>query len=188
MSDIEIRVTRSVPDDVWTTALRHLFEKVIYDAASLAQSYSPTDMGKLKQSLNPQRAGQVDGGQWPAWAKYGPKGEAAKYGGYLNVGSYTRKKRPPKAVVYRWMKLRNRGKDPTPQEVNAVWWNMKPGQKVTFHYIGHPSSTPLAMQRGPHGPMTKGWFNPSVPDAMKRGPLQEAADQFKGEIERAWNR
>jgi hypothetical protein len=183
---VEVKVTRSVSDDVWSRALKTMFEALIYDAAALAQSYAPTDMGKLKQSLNPQSA-QVDGSAWPQWAKYGPKGAAAKYGGYLNAGSYVRRKRPPKAVIHRWLKLRGNA-NPTPQQVNAVWWNMKPGKRVTFHYIGQPSSSPLRSERGPHGLMTKGWFNPNVKEAMERGPAQKAADDFAAAIERAWNR
>jgi len=180
----EVKVTRWVADGVWTKALTNLFQTLIYNAAEIAQDYAPSDMGKLKQSLNPQAAGTVDGGAWPAWAKFGPKGDAARYGGYLNAGSYVRTWVPPVAALNRWVAMRDL--DISGKALQASM-RRNLGKTVYYHYIGNPNLSPVSAQHDAFGQRTQGWFNPSVVEAMERGPAQEAADKFKEEIERAWN-
>lgn len=184
---VDVKVTRWVSESAWTTALQHLFERLIYNAAEIAADYAPVDMGKLKQSLNPQSAGTVDGGAWPAWARFGPKGDAATYGGYLNAGSYVRTWVPPLGAIVGW----GIRKGMQPIEYAGIWNGMytrgRNPKTVYYHYVGGPAKAPMSAHQDQYGQRTQGWFNPSVIEAMERGPTQEAADKFAAEIERAWN-
>lgn len=187
MSSVEVTVTREVPDSAWSEALRGLLTDLVYAGAEFATLYAPTDNGTLKKSLNPQSAIEIESSPFPTWSRFGPKGETAKYGGFLNVGGYIRKKRPPKAAVYRWLRLKN-GADPDEKTVNAVWWSMKPGKEVTYHYIANPSATPRSGGGDAHGTRTKGWFIPGVIEALEAGPIDKALDAFAAAITKAWNR
>jgi hypothetical protein len=183
---VEVKVTRTVPDSVWTEALKALFDDLIHRAHGYATAYAPTDKGKLKQSLAPQAAGKMDGGAWPQWASYGPKITNPPYAGYLNAGSYTRTWVPPKAAIQRWGKLKSMAAD----DAKGIWGGMfhaKP-KVVHYHYVGQPESKPPDTTSDQYGLRTAGWFNPSVVTAMtKGGDMDRAADAFAARIERAWN-
>lgn len=187
---VEVTVTKDVPDSVWTKALNGLFEDLVRAGAEAAQNYAPTDMGKLKQSLNPQQADVVvESGAWPTWATYGPKGDPATYGGYLNAGSYVRTWVPPIDALTRWVTLKKFASGKGARRMaHAIQKRMalNLGATVRYHYIANPNASPIGASHDDRGTQTKGWFTPSVPKALEAGPIDKALDDFAREIEGAW--
>lgn len=180
---VEVRVTRRVPDSVWTDALKALYTDCVYRAAGYAQEYAPRAKGTMLRTLNPQSSMTVDGGAWPAWAKYKPKIGNPPYAGYLNAGSYVRTWVPPRGVITKW--AQKKGLDG-----GATWGNMlrRRGKKVWYHYINNPGKSPPKTTTDEYGRRTAGWFDPSVPYAMKAsGDMDAIAEAFKARIESAWN-
>jgi len=188
-SGVVVRVTRRVPDDVWTQALERMFKALIYKAAEYGKDFVPVDRGAGRRSLSPQSADvKVDGGKWPSWASYGPKVNATPYLGYLNAGSYIRTWVPPFAAIQRWGGHKGMSAVEVGTIYGAIKWGPKP-QKVTYHYVGNPNATPRKAGHDKYGTQTKGWFNPGVPDALRGGrDLDEAANDFARDIEKRWNR
>lgn len=189
MSDgVEVKVTRSVPDSVWTDALKALFDDLINRAHGYATAYAPVDMGKLRQSLSIQAGAKMDGGAWPKWASYGPKITNPPYPGYLNAGSYTRTWVPPFNPINRWARRKGMTDIDSAYLWNGMFSRGRAPKVVHYHYVGQPEQRPPDTTSDQYGLRTKGWFNPSVVTALKKsGDADKAADAFKARIERAWN-
>ena len=185
---VEVKVTRWVPDSVWTGALTALFDDIIRRAAEYADAYAPHDKGKLSQSLSPQVATKIDGGAWPKWATYAPKVTNPPYPGFLNAGGYVRTWVPPRGAIGRWGQLKGFDAATTSGIFGGMVANKGRPVPVEYHYVAQPRKRPPAATNDQYGLLTKGWFNPSVPKALKdTGDLQQAADAFAARIEKAWN-
>ena len=183
---VEVKVTRWVPDSVWTGALTALFDDIIHKAAEYADVYAPHDNGTLAQSLAPQVATKIDGGAWPKWATYAPKVTNPPYPGFLNAGGYVRTWVPPRGAIAAW------GAKKGMDNIGGLYGGMIRSKgrpvPVEYHYVAQPQKRPPAATSDQYGLKTKGWFNPSVSMALERsGDLQREADKFAERIEKAWN-